>query len=188
MPLVEPVTRAALPFKLMARSFSCLEVSGPAALRPQGDAAAEVSSSSRGVWAVRYEPWQNPDRTAQLRRTRRRRFASWISPAPRTPHAPAAVAPGTLRLPGAGAAGWRRAGRLSGRRLPVAARGGAGARLGHRRLHRRASTRRSSPAMRRNAGCERLREFWETITARPIWFFTPDGDDPAQGPQCAGHP
>ena len=25
---------------------------------------------------------------------------------------------------------------------------------------------------------ERLREFWETVTARPIWFFTPDGDDP----------
>jgi NTE family protein len=25
---------------------------------------------------------------------------------------------------------------------------------------------------------ERLREFWETITARQIWMFTPDGDDP----------
>jgi NTE family protein len=25
---------------------------------------------------------------------------------------------------------------------------------------------------------ERLREFWETITARHIWFYTPDGDDP----------
>ena len=25
---------------------------------------------------------------------------------------------------------------------------------------------------------ERLREFWETITARRIWLFTPDGDDP----------
>jgi NTE family protein len=25
---------------------------------------------------------------------------------------------------------------------------------------------------------ERLREFWETITARRIWAFTPDGDDP----------
>jgi len=25
---------------------------------------------------------------------------------------------------------------------------------------------------------ERLREFWETITARSIWTYTPDGDDP----------
>src|SRR5579863_7529271 len=25
---------------------------------------------------------------------------------------------------------------------------------------------------------ERLREFWEMITARHIWAFTPDGDDP----------
>ena len=25
---------------------------------------------------------------------------------------------------------------------------------------------------------ERLREFWETITARHVWLFTPDGDDP----------
>ncbi|MEJ0015817.1 MAG: patatin-like phospholipase family protein [Acetobacteraceae bacterium] len=25
---------------------------------------------------------------------------------------------------------------------------------------------------------ERLREFWETITARSIWAYTPDGDDP----------
>ncbi|HTC09393.1 MAG TPA: patatin-like phospholipase family protein [Acetobacteraceae bacterium] len=25
---------------------------------------------------------------------------------------------------------------------------------------------------------ERLREFWETITARHVWFYTPDGDDP----------
>jgi NTE family protein len=25
---------------------------------------------------------------------------------------------------------------------------------------------------------ERLREFWETITARHIWLYTPDGDDP----------
>jgi NTE family protein len=25
---------------------------------------------------------------------------------------------------------------------------------------------------------ERLREFWETITARRIWLYTPDGDDP----------
>src|SRR4029079_9236774 len=24
----------------------------------------------------------------------------------------------------------------------------------------------------------RLREFWDTITARQIWHFTPDGDDP----------
>jgi NTE family protein len=25
---------------------------------------------------------------------------------------------------------------------------------------------------------ERLRDFWETITARPVWLYTPDGDDP----------
>src|ERR1700733_10493111 len=25
---------------------------------------------------------------------------------------------------------------------------------------------------------ERLRDFWETITARHVWLFTPDGDDP----------
>jgi NTE family protein len=25
---------------------------------------------------------------------------------------------------------------------------------------------------------QRLREFWETITARRVWLFTPDGDDP----------
>jgi NTE family protein len=25
---------------------------------------------------------------------------------------------------------------------------------------------------------ERLREFWETITARRVWLYTPDGDDP----------
>ena len=25
---------------------------------------------------------------------------------------------------------------------------------------------------------QRLREFWETITARRMWLYTPDGDDP----------
>src|ERR1700744_6479672 len=25
---------------------------------------------------------------------------------------------------------------------------------------------------------QRLREFWETVTARPIWLCSPDGDEP----------
>jgi len=35
---------------------------------------------------------------------------------------------------------------------------------------------------------QRLREFWETMTSRRMWFFTSDGDDPASpstpGRQC----
>jgi len=31
---------------------------------------------------------------------------------------------------------------------------------------------------RRENRLARLREFWETITARPVWLFTPDGDEP----------
>ena len=58
----------------------------------------------------------------------------------------------SLRPRRAGAAGRRRARRLSGRRLSGAARGRHRAELGLRRLDRRASIRRSSPAIRRSAG------------------------------------
>ncbi len=39
-----------------------------------------------------------------------------------------------------------------------------------------ASTPRSSPAIRPTAASQRLREFWEGITARPVALFTLDSD------------
>ena len=35
---------------------------------------------------------------------------------------------------------------------------------------------RSSPAIRRSRRLQRLRDFWERITGRKIWPYTPDGD------------
>ena len=86
------------------------------------------------------------------------------------------LAAGALRPRRAGAAGRRRARRLPGRRLPGAARSRHRAGLGLGRLDRRHQfgDHRRQPAA--SSGCAQLRTFWERITERKIWHYTPDGD------------
>src|SRR5262245_35901644 len=81
----------------------------------------------------------------------------------------AELAPGAVRSRRPSAAGRRRARRLSGRRLPSDARGRPRARLGVRGFGRR---HQLGPHRR----VRQLRTFWEMITERKIWPFTPDGD------------
>ena len=68
------------------------------------------------------------------------------------------LAAGSLRPHRAGAAGRRRARRLSGRRLSGAARSRHRAGLGLAACRSAPSTRRSSPAIRRSGGWQRLRD------------------------------
>ena len=76
-----------------------------------------------------------------------------------------------LVLQGGGALGAYQAGRL-----PGAARGQHRARLGVGRLDRRHQFRDHRRQSARSGGCSALRTFWERITERKIWHYTPDGD------------
>ena len=97
------------------------------------------------------------------------------NPTSRTDPSCARLAAGALRPRRAGAAGRRRARRLSGRRLSGLHEAGiepdwvSGVSIGAIN----AALIAGNPPERR---VERLREFWDRITSRTIWHYTPDGD------------